>query len=476
MLDQQLENSAYRPILFAITIAVFMCLLDSHIVRICLPVIARDFGISSGQTAWINLAYLLVVAPGLPVFGKISDIVGHGTVFILGYLVFIAGSMLCGISPSFYFLVSSRFIQGLGGVMLIASGPSMIPHLIPAEKRGLAFGLQATAAGLGVSLGAPLGGILTELLSWRYIFYINVPVAVAGVIMVMKYIPKETSADRLKNLVKRLDIPGSLYLYFCLFCITVGLSLVSKIKTAPAPFFVLMVSGAIFLFLFVRGEKKSREPIIDTSIFSKPFLLVMCATFLGYILLTGVTFMLPFYLMTSLELTPARSGLMILFFSLSFSFFSSLAGRLADKSDPKLLGCLGMLMNAAAVAFFVFVIANRSVFQTALFLILYGSSFAFFVSPTNKLIISYISENKQGVANGIYRAAVFLASLVGLAIYGSLSNHAGASNMVPLFSTVYFWSVPLPLASFALLYLSGLAPSQDRKKLQQMALEAKDNQ
>ncbi len=458
MPDQYLENTAYRPILFAITIAVFMCLLDSHIVRICLPVIARDFGISSGQTAWINLAYLLVVAPGLPIFGKISDIVGHRTVFILGYLVFIAGSMLCGISPSYYFLVFSRFIQGLGGVMLIASGPSMIPHLIPADKRGVAFGLQATAAGLGISLGAPLGGILTELLSWKYIFYINVPVAVAGVIMVLKYIPKEPHADRLKNLVKRLDITGALYLYFSLFFITTALSLVSKITSGPALFFACMAFGAIFLILFLQREKKSPEPIIDTPILSKPFILIMFSTFIGYLLMTGNTFMMPFYLMTSLEMTPATSGLMILFFSLSFSFFSSLAGRLADKTDPRILGSLGMFMTAAAVSFFVFVIANKSVFQTALFLLLYGSSFAFFVAPTNKLMISYIPKNKQGVANGIYRTAVFLAALVGLSVYGSLSDHVGASNMVPLFSTIYFWSIPLPLASFALLYFSRLLP------------------
>ena len=122
MPDQQIETTGYRPVLFAITIAVFMCLLDSHIVRICLPVIAKEFGVSSAQTSWINLAYLLVVTPGLPIFGKISDIVGPRTVFILGYLLFITGSMLCGISPSFNFLVVSRFIQGLGGVMLIASG------------------------------------------------------------------------------------------------------------------------------------------------------------------------------------------------------------------------------------------------------------------------------------------------------------------------------------------------------------------
>ncbi len=458
MQEQQPEIVDYRPILFSITIAVFMCLLDSHIVRICLPVISREFGISSGQTSWVNLAYLLVVTPGLPIFGRISDIVGHRTVFILGYLVFITGSMLCGISPNLYFLIFSRFMQGLGGVMLIASGPSMIPHLVPADKRGFAFGLQATAAGLGISLGAPLGGILTELLSWRYIFYINVPVAVAGVLMAIRYIPKEVHADRLNSLVKRLDSAAALYLYLCLFCITAALSLVAKIKAGALPFFALIIAGSICMVLFLQREKKSPEPIIDSSLFSKPFILIIFSTFIGYMLMTGNSFMMPFYLMTSLELTPVRSGLMILFFSLSFSVFSSITGRLADKTDPRIVGSLGMFMTAAAVTFFVFVIGNRSVFQTALFLLFYGSSFAFFVAPTNKLLISYIPENKQGVANGMYRTSIFLASLVGLSIYGSLSDHAGNAAMVPLFSSIYLWSVLLPLGSFMLLYFSRLAP------------------
>ncbi|OEU75959.1 MAG: hypothetical protein BA874_01260 [Desulfuromonadales bacterium C00003068] len=452
------ENTSYHPALFAITIAVFMCLLDSHIVRICLPVIARDFDISSGQTAWINLAYLLVMTPGLPVFGKISDIVGARKIFILGYLIFITGSMLCGISPSFYSLVFARFIQGVGGVMLIASGPSMISHLIPADKRGYAFGLQATAAGLGISLGAPLGGILTELLSWRYIFYINVPVALAGIVMAIRYIPQETYTDCLKNLLKRLDIAGSLFLYCSLFFITIGLSLVSKIKTGPFPFLASMALGTIFLILFLQREKKSAEPIIDTSILSRPFILIIFSTFISYILMTGNAFMMPFYLMTSLNLTPAMSGMMILFFSLSFSFFSSVAGRLADKHDPKLLGSMGMLMSAAAVAFFVFVIAKLSVFLTATFLVLYGSAFAFFVSPTNKLLMNHAPKNKQGVANGIYRTAVFLASLVGISVYGSLSDHLEPSGVIPLFSTIYLWSILLPLGSFAVVYFSKLSP------------------
>lgn len=462
MPEHQHDHTAYRPVLFAITIAVFMCLLDSHIVRICLPVMAREFGISSGQTSWINLAYLLVVTPGLPVFGKIADIVGARRVFILGYLVFMAGSMLCGISPSFYFLVSSRFLQGLGGVMLIASGPSLIPHLIPPAKRGFAFGLQATAAGLGISLGAPLGGILTELFSWRSIFYLNVPVACAGIGMAIKYIPPEARRDWRRNLSQRLDIAGCLYLYLCLFCITIGLSLVAKIRTGTGSLVLLMAFSAFFLVLFVLREKKCPEPIIDTSIFSKPFMVIMFSTFIGYILMTGNSFMMPFYLMTPLKLTPAMAGMMILFFSLSFSFFSSVAGRLADTNDPKLLGSLGMFLSAVAVAFFAFTIANLSISQTAAFLMLYGSAFAFFVSPTNKLLISHTPPNKQGVANGIYRSAVFLASLVGLSVYGSLSDHLGAAGLVPLFSNIYRWSILLPFSSFVMLYFSKLhAPAAD---------------
>ena len=123
MQDKPPAAADYRPILFSITIAVFMCLLDSHIVRISLPVIARDFNVSSGQSSWINLSYLLVVTPGLPVFGKISDIVGYRGIFVSGYIIFTIGSMLCGISPNAHFLVFSRLIQGIGGVMLIASGP-----------------------------------------------------------------------------------------------------------------------------------------------------------------------------------------------------------------------------------------------------------------------------------------------------------------------------------------------------------------
>jgi len=456
MTDQLSVNANYRPILFAITIAVFMCLLDSHIVRICLPVISGDFKISSAQAAWINLAYLLVVTPGLPVFGKISDIIGARKIFITGYFIFITGSIFCAISPSYYFLVISRFIQGLGGAMIISSGPSMIPEYIPADKRGFAFGLQAMAAGLGISLGAPLGGILTEMLSWRYIFYINVPVAALGIIMAIKYIPPEIHIERMKNFFKKFDTAAGLYLYSCLVFITVALSLISKLKTGFAQIFLFTALSLIFMVLFLRLEKKCTEPLIDSSLFSKPFILLIFSTFIGYILMSGNSFMMPFYLMSSLGLTPSQSGFMIMVFSLSFSFFSAVAGKIADKTDPKILGSFGMLMTAVSFAFFVFVIGNRSVYQTAIFLFLYGSAFAFFVSPSNKLLISYVPKNKQGVSNGIYRTSVFLASLIGLAIYGSLSDHVTPSAMAPLFFNIYMYSIFLPVISFIVLYFSRL--------------------
>ncbi len=455
----------YRPILFSITIAVFMCLLDSHIVRICLPVIARDFAISSGQSSWINLAYLLVAAPALPVFGKIADIIGYKNIFISGYSLFTIGSMLCGISPNANALVISRLIQGIGGGMLLASGPSMIPKLVPPDRRGFAFGLQATAAGVGISLGAPLGGILTDLLSWRYIFYINVPVSMAGIYFAVRSIPQDLCADVLKTVRKRLDIPGSIYLYLSLLSLTLGLSLLSKFKTRPAPLLLLMTVGLVFMLFFVKRMRHCPEPLIDLSLFTRPFSRILLSTFTGYIIMTGNGFMMPFYLMGSLKLTPAQSGLMILFFSLSFSLFSSLAGRLADLGDPKKIGTLGMLGTAGAFAFFAAVAYSRSVLQTALFLFLYGTMFAFFVAPTNKLFTICTPASKQGIANGIYRTAVLLATLAGLAIYGSLMDSVTASTPESLFSHLYLYSVLLPLSSCILIYFSNVSsPLADETK------------
>ena len=456
MHDKPTAAAEYRPILFSITIAVFMCLLDSHIVRICLPVIARDFGISSGQSSWINLAYLLVVAPGLPVFGKIADIVGYRSIFISGYSIFTIGSMLCGISPDAHALVASRLIQGVGGVMLIASGPSMIPQLIPPDKRGFAFGLQATAAGVGISLGAPLGGILTELLSWRYIFYINVPVSLAGIYIAIRAIPQESRAGVFKILLKRLDIAGSIYLYLSLLCLTLGLSLLSKLKSSPAPL-LLMTIGLVFMLFFVQRMRHCPEPLIDLSLFTRPFSLILLSTFTGYIVMTGNGFMMPFYLMGSLKLTAAQSGLMILFFSLSFSLFSSLAGRLADVSEPRKIGSLGMFGSAIALVFFAMVTTACSITQTALFLLCYGTMFAFFVAPTNTLLASCTPATRQGVANGLYRTTVFLASLVGLAVYGSLLDSASALPAESAFSKIYLYSALLPLGSCILLSFSSIS-------------------
>lgn len=220
------EETSYGLLVFSISLAIFMSSLDGTIVNIALPTISETFGISSTTVSWVATAYMLVMAGCILVFGKISDVIGLRSVFLSGFAVFSAGSFFCGMLPdlfhSFPLLVGSRVFQAIGGAMITAIAPAMVSVYVPGERRGAAMGTVMTLAALGTALGPSVGGVLTQYLSWNWIFFINVPIGIIAVLLGARVIPP---ADKLAG-TKRFDVWGAI-LVFCglaalIFSVTEG--------------------------------------------------------------------------------------------------------------------------------------------------------------------------------------------------------------------------------------------------------------
>src|SRR5215469_4793991 len=197
-----------------------MATIDSSIVNVSLPVIARGFGVPlGGEVEWVIIAYLVVVASLLLTVGRISDVAGRRRVWATGLATFTAASALCGAAPSLGALVGFRGLQGIGSAGTMAVSPAMLVAAFPPQQRGRALGLNAVVVGLGISLCPTLGGVITEHFGWRWIFYVNVPLGILGVVASLRVLPHETAETR-----QRVDWVGALLLAAGLGGLTAGLS------------------------------------------------------------------------------------------------------------------------------------------------------------------------------------------------------------------------------------------------------------
>lgn len=416
------DRKTYLPVVYNVCFAAFMATLDSYIVNVSLPTIARSYHISMGAVSLVVLGYLLSLTSTTLIFGKLADTLGLKKMFILGYLVFVLGSFFCGISPGIYYLVASRFIQGVGGAMIIISGYAIIPRFLPRDIRGRAYGTLSVVAALGVTVGTPLGGIITGYLSWHWIFLINVPIGLMAVIFSFKTLPDDQPPKSDGKPAKiPFDFPGAVLSFLSILALVTTLNQGRQAEWRSP---LIVIGFAVFLIslgAFVYTERKSRDPLLDLEVFRNiPFDFAIIAATGAIIFLAGNNFLLPFYLEFGKHLKPQETGFLLMIYSLATMILGPFAGRLSDRVNPALLCTIGMLSSAIACLFFALTLHYGNLLPIIIFLFWLGLSYGLFVSPNNNLIMSLVPEDKQGTASGIYGLFSRLGLILGVCIFETL--------------------------------------------------------
>src|SRR6266566_9915905 len=240
---KQTEQANKWAVLVIVAIGVFMATLDSSIVNISLPAIARSFGVPlSGEVEWVIIAYLVVTAGVLLTAGRISDMIGRKPIWAAGLIIFTVGSAFCGFAPSLGLLIAARALQGLGGALIMAKKPAMLTSAFPAHERGRALGLNAVVVALGVSTGPTLGGIITSTLSWRWIFFVNLPIGIVGIVASLLILKEPLRRGKVQ-----FDPLGALLLAIGLATLTLGLSFGQEWGWSSPLLIGLLVVSAIAL-------------------------------------------------------------------------------------------------------------------------------------------------------------------------------------------------------------------------------------
>ena len=411
-----------------VSVGTFMSTLDGTIVNVALPSVASGFGASLPYAQWIISAYLLIICCLLPLFGRIGDTRGKRPVYRLGFLIFGAASLLCGLAGSMETLITARVLQGLGAAMLMANGPGILMLAFPGAGRGRAFGVMGSVVALGSLTGPALGGVLLDVFGWRSIFYVNIPVALAGAVCVHAFLPRGERVIKVG-----FDLAG---LFLFAVGITTLLMALSHGRDWPAWALAVGVLGALaVLVLFLRAERRAKFPMVDLKLLShRPFLTGNMVSFLCFVAMFTNAILMPFYLHDVKGVSPMLMGGVLAVLPLVMAVVSPFSGHLSERlSQPGLAG-LGLWIMAAGLANQGFLGADAPLWRAALGQGLLGLGVGVFISPNNNSILSSAPAAKSGLAGSILALTRNVGMVTGIAVATGVFETARVSAMAGIVS------------------------------------------
>ena len=403
---------------FIIALAVFMGSLDTTIVNIALPTISEAFHTDISVVSWVMMAYILIICSFLLIFGKIGDSLGFKKVFLAGFGVFTVGSLLCGLSGSINELIGFRVLQAIGGAALEAVGPAMVAVYLSKEIRGRILGLLATAASLGIAAGPVLGGLLTQYISWHWIFFVNIPVGIVAIFIGLRVIPADRPATRPKC---RFDIPGAVLIFLSLTLLIYALNQGLYLGWS-SPLIAGSLAGAvIFALLFLYQEKHCEDPLVDISLLKDlDFSLANTAGMLLMLVMNGSLFLLPFYLEGIKNTSTDVAGLFLAVPSVFLMILGPVAGAMADRRGSRLLCSVSALICAGAFLLFSGFSEDSSFIFVVSALALEGIAIGLFFPPNMTAILNRSPPDREGLASSIMMTMRNIGDVLGVALFGTI--------------------------------------------------------
>jgi len=439
-----------------------MAALDGSVVNTILPVLRDAFKSNVAAIEWVVVVYLLAVSGLLLTFGRLGDLRGHKLVYLLGFIIFVGGSALCGMAGSAFALVTSRCLQAIGAAMLLANSPAILTQNFPGNQRGQALGLQATMTYLGLTAGPALGGWLATNYSWRTVFYINVPVGLLALILSWIFIP----LDRGSSQVERFDLAGAVLFLAGLVALLLGLNKGAEWGWISAPILGLIAAAVALLAIFVFVELRIPSPMLDLRLFgSRVFSAATASAVLNYVALYSIIFLLPFYLIQGRGLTPAQAGLILTAQPLAMAAAAPVSGTLSDRLGSRLPATLGMLILAGAMLMLSQIDLQTPWATISTGLAIAGLGTGIFISPNSSALMGSAPRNRQGIASGILATARNVGMVLGIGMAGAFFT----STLVPSEPVTLYRAVDAGLMAAAGVALLGslvaFTRGEDRKKL-----------
>jgi EmrB/QacA subfamily drug resistance transporter len=406
--------------LAAVAFGLFMIMLDNTVVNVALPSIARDLQIDLSELEWIVTGYALTFASLMLTGGKLADLLGRRLIFIVGLAIFTLSSLACGLAGSGELLIGARVVQGAGAALMNPATLSIIAATFPPRQRGTAIGIWAGTAALALALGPLVGGLLTEHISWNWIFFVNVPIGVIAIAASLILIPE----SRDESAEQRLDLPGLATSGLGLFAVTYGLIEANTYGWTSARIVGAFVVGVVMLVAFVLLERHQRIPMLDLALFkNSTFVGANLAVLLVALAMFGVFFFVSLYMQGVLGYSAVQAGAAFLPMTILIMFVAPIAGRSTDRFGSRWLITIGMILLAIQLLYFSRLGVEESYWHIFPAMIIGGFGMAMVMTPSAAAAVRALPVDKSGVGSAVLNAFRQVGGSTGIALMGAIMAH-----------------------------------------------------
>ena len=402
--------------LAAVSFGLFMIMLDNTVVNVALPSIQRDLGVGLSELEWIVSGYALTFAALMLVGGKLADAYGRRLIFVVGIAVFTAASLACGLSTSGEMLIAARVAQGAGAALMNPATLSIIAATFPPRQRGTAIGIWAGVSALALAIGPLVGGLLTDHASWHWIFFVNVPVGVVGIVASFLLIDESRDPTH-----ERLDLPGLATSALGLFALTYGLIEANTYGWGSARIVGAFALAAVGLVAFVVLERRQRAPMLDLTLFrNRTYVGANLVVLLVALAMFGVFFFVSLYMQNVLGFSAVEAGAAFLPMTILIILVAPWAGRLSDRWGSRGLMTAGMLLVAGQLVYFSRLGTDATFWTLLPGLLLGGFGMAMTMTPSAAAATRAVSVEKAGVGAAVLNAFRQVGGSIGIALMGAI--------------------------------------------------------
>lgn len=411
----------------AIGLGILMATLDGSIANTALPAIARELSVSPATSIWVVNGFQLAVVMSLLSFASLGDLRGPGRVYVVGLIVFTAGSFACALSHSIGALIGARVVQGIGASAMMALAPTIFRSVFPARMLGTALGFSALIVAFGSAAGPTVGGFILAIAPWPWIFAINVPVGIVAITIVLRMVPHEARNRG------AIDVPSLLLTAVGFGAFIYGVD--GTARHEPMLRTILTVAfGIAALTVFWFRQRRLPIPMLAIDLFDKPIFSLSALTATLTYAAQGLAYVsLPYFFQSVLGRTPFESGLLLTAWPATVVFIAPIAGRLSDRYPAGILSTIGLVVMSAGLALYATLPPHPTTIEIVVRAAICGIGFGFFQSPNNRALVGTAPREKSASASGILATARLTGQTLGassvaivLGIYGASAAVAGS--------------------------------------------------
>jgi EmrB/QacA subfamily drug resistance transporter len=405
-----------RWLLPAIAIGTTLAPLNSTMIAVALPDIQQALGVSVTATAALVTLYLVAMAVGQPIGGRLGDLYGRRRVYLGGLVWFAIASAGCAFAPSLPILILFRTMQALSGALTFPNGAAMIREAVPEERRGSAFGVIGMAAGLAAASGPPLGGVLVSTFGWPSIFWMNVPVVAVALLLGWQSLPRSSASRRERQ---PFDIAGSM-----LFAAALGaVILIPTLARAGRPGLAALagMAGVLLGVAFVRWELRATSPVVDVRLFARPHFAAACASIgLSNLVMYTVLLALPLYLADVRGYGVETAGLVLAALSAFAALWGPIGGRWTDQRGRWLPAVVGAVILLLGIAGLTVAVGQPDLAPMVIALAAMGLGLGVAGAPVQTAAVESVPHAQTGTAAGIFSTSRYLGSVIGSTVLALL--------------------------------------------------------